>query len=109
MKDFKNELLNRREVKIIIDAKSNPGFDHGIEIVSKEFKVPRENIAVRNVKGKFGRGTFLIDAFIYENVKDKERIEPKEKIKKGTEEAQVSAPVAATPTQQAQSKAEEKK
>ncbi len=82
MKDFKNELLNRREVKIIINAPSNPGYAYSAKLISKQFKAAEEAIVVKNVKGKFGRDTFLIDAFIYDSVKDKEMIEPKKKVKK---------------------------
>lgn len=80
--DNKNNLLKRREVKLVIDSDSNPGYENSRKIISKQFKCEEENIAVKNVKSKFGRKTFLIDAFIYDNVKDKDSIEPKPKVKK---------------------------
>jgi len=79
--DKKNDLLNRREVKLLTQNTSNPGFDNSVKVISEEFKAKPENIVIKNVKSKFGRDTFLIDAFIYNSVKDKDNIEPKPKVK----------------------------
>ncbi len=87
IKDFKNDLLKRREVKVVITSKSNPGFTTASKLVSDEFKVKEDVLAVKNVKSKFGRDTFLIDAFIYHSANDKERIEPKPKVKAKVEGA----------------------
>lgn len=81
IKDFKNDLLKRRELKVVLTAKSNPGFTNASKFISDEFKVKEDVLAIKNVKSKFGRDTFLIDAFIYHSANDKERIEPKPKIK----------------------------
>lgn len=90
--DTKNALLKRREIKIVVEASGNPGFEQARKIVVDKCKASEENIVVNNVKGKFGRDTFLIDAFVYDSVKDKETIEPKPKAKKG--EAGAAAPAA---------------
>lgn len=82
VEDKKNGLLNRREVSVIISADSNPGFAKAQEVISSELKASDDSIVVRNVKSKFGRDTFLISAFIYDSVADKERVEPKKKEKK---------------------------
>jgi len=80
--DVKNDLFKRREIKIVVDSSGNPGFANALKIVSEQFKANEENIAVHNVKGKFGRDTFLIEAFIYGSKEDKEKTEPKPKVKK---------------------------
>lgn len=80
--DFKNSLLKRREIKAVIESSSNPGFANSQKMISEEFKAKEEEIVVKAVKSKFGRNTFLIDAFIYESVKAKDRVEPKKKVKK---------------------------
>jgi ribosomal protein S24E len=85
MSDFKNILLKRREVKLIIESQSNPGFQNALKIISDQFKESEDKVAVKAVKSKFGRNTFLIDAFIYDSAKDKSEIEPKIKIKKSAE------------------------
>jgi len=56
-----------------------------LEIIGDTFKVKDEMIVVKKVKGKFGRDTFLVDALIYDSVKEKDRIEPKIKVKKSAE------------------------
>ncbi len=81
IKDFKNELLNRREVKGIVTLGGNPGFAEAEKILSEELKADLEKVVVKNVISKFGRDTFLIDAFVYDSKEHKERIEPKIKVK----------------------------
>ena len=85
--DFRNELLKRRELKVVVDADSNPGFSNSKKIISEKFKANEENMEVKAVKSKFGRKTFLIDAYIYDSTSDKDRIEPKKKVKKAKEGA----------------------
>ena len=82
IKDTKNDLLKRRELKFLVNSESNPGYDKAKEIVAKEFKAEADVVAVKNVKSKFGRDTFLIDAFIYSSAADRLRIEPKIRVKK---------------------------
>ena len=81
--DKKNILLKRREVKLVIESDSNPGFEKSTELVANHFKSNAENVALKNVKSKFGRNTFLIDAYIYDTKEDKMNTEPKPKEKKG--------------------------
>ena len=81
-KDFRNELLKRREVKVIFDAEKNPGFDESLKKVAHKFKAEEGNIVMKNVKSKFGRNTFLVDAFIYDSAEAKDKVEPKAKVKK---------------------------
>lgn len=83
LSDEKNALLNRREIKAIVNAGQNPGFENAVKLVSEQFKSPVENIALKTLKSKFGRDTFLINAMIYDSLKAKESFEPKKKVKKG--------------------------
>ena len=85
IKDTRNDLLNRREVKFLVNSSSNPGVSNARKMVVDEFKAQDENIAIKNVKSKFGRDTFLIDACIYDSASDRQRVEPKIKVKKGAE------------------------
>jgi len=79
LKDVKNELLKRREVKVIVNADSNPGIAEAAKIIANKFKSPEENVAVKTLKSKFGRDTFLIDAFVYDRLEDKGEMEIKPK------------------------------
>lgn len=81
-----NPLLRRREVKLIIEAEKNPTMQEAAKTVAEQFKTAEENLAVKLVKGKFGRNTFLITANIYNSKEDKDNVEPKAKAKKGKEE-----------------------
>lgn len=65
-KDFKNELLQRREVQILAECPKTPSFAEVSKTVSEKFKAPEENIMVENVTGKYGRNTFLLQASIYD-------------------------------------------
>ena len=80
----KNSLLGREEVRIIVEAEKNPSFSEANKLISEHFKKPEENIAIKLIKGKFGRNTFLISAFIYESKEKKEKLE-KKKVKKAEE------------------------
>jgi len=82
IKDLKNDLLKRREVKLVVEAEANPGYGKALELVAEKFNANKDNIVVKELKSKFGRHTFLIDAFIYNSITDKETTEPKKKIKK---------------------------
>ena len=74
-----NELLKRKEVKIIVKSNKNLSKKEASELVADEFKAPEECIVIKNIMGKFGRDTFLISTFIYSSKEDKERIEKKSK------------------------------
>lgn len=81
----KNDLAKRKEIKGILTAEKNPGFEGSLKSISEHFKSPAENIVIKEIKSKFGRDTFLISAFIYDSVSDKELFEPKKKVKKGAQ------------------------
>jgi len=120
LKDLKNELLGRREVKIVVPSEKNPSFDEAIKFIAAEFKTPDENIDISGIKGKFGRKTFLISANVYDSKESKEKAEIKtkkqrkaeaEEAKKADEEKKAPAeekPAPATEEKPA-SPAEEKK
>jgi small subunit ribosomal protein S24e len=103
IKDFDNRLLNRREIKAVFQMPSNPGFAKAGEMIASQFKANSETIIVKTLKSKFGRDTFLIDALIYDSLKDMEKFEPKKKVKKSADAAP-AAPAPAVPA-----KAEAKK
>ena len=85
VKDLKNDLLKRREVKLVIESEKNPGFAEAIERIVSKFGANKDLIVINNVKSKFGRNTFLIDAFIYHSVEDRKKFEPEAKVKKAGE------------------------
>ena len=96
-----------------MDGQKNPSYDEAIKSISTQFKAPEENIVIDQLKGKFGRKTFLITAKIYKTKEDKEKIEPKQKKKEGEEEkpAETAETPAEAPKEEKKEepKAEEKK
>jgi ribosomal protein S24E len=87
IKDFKNDLLNRREVKLVVTAGKNPGLAEAVKMIAEHFKSKEEVIVVKTLKSKFGRDSFLVDAFIYDSAADKTRVEPRKKEKKSADGA----------------------
>lgn len=79
--DFYNGLLKRREILADIEARKNPGFLMSQKEIANHFKVSEELVVVKALRGNFGSSSFLIDAFIYENTGDRDKIEPKKKVK----------------------------
>ena len=84
-KDFKNNLLKRRELSLVIDSDKNPGMASVAKTISEKFKSAEDVIVVKNLDSRFGRKSFFVEAFIYDSVADKARIEPKKKEKKKAE------------------------
>ena len=84
-KNFRNTLLKRKEIEMLVDSISNPGFQKATELVAAETKAAPETIALKAVRGNFGTHQFLIEAFVYDSVQDKDLIEPKKKVKKAPE------------------------
>ena len=101
IEDKENFLFNRKEVKIIVKAEKNPSYKEAENSISEQFKTNKENIVIKHVKGKFGRNTFLISAFIYKTAEDKEKFEPKKKQeeKKSEEKQEETKPAEEEPTQ----------
>jgi len=88
-KDFHNKLLNRREVEVIVTEAKTPSFDEMTKKLGEYFKASEENIMVENVRGKFGRNTFLVKAGIYDTKELKE-----EAVKRLIKQKKVPAPAA---------------
>lgn len=89
--DKDNPILNRKEVKVIVEANKNPSFEEAAKLLTQQFKANEKAIAIKGVWGKFGRNTFLIQANIYKTEEDKNKTEPKSK-KKKEEKKPVEAP-----------------
>ena len=94
-KDFKNALLKRREVELVLTAEKNPGMQDAAKNIAENFKVNEDSIVVKAVRRRFGRDSFSIEAMIYDSVEDKNKVEPKKKEKKVEGEAQTAPAPAA--------------
>lgn len=72
-KEFKNELVKRKEISFILESEKNPSFDEMRKLISEKYSKPEENISVLSVYGKFGRNTFLVKAYVYDSKADFEK------------------------------------
>jgi ribosomal protein S24E len=82
LKDTKNDLFKRRELKMILPSEKTPSYAEISKLLSEKFNSAEENIVVNKVQGRFGAKTFLIEASIYDSKEDKEKTERKPKEKK---------------------------
>ena len=82
LEDKNNFLTNRRELNFLLESDKTPSYSESLVILEKEFKINPENSVIKAVKGKFGRSKFFISAFVYNSKEDKEKFEPKPKLKK---------------------------
>lgn len=81
LEEKENKLLNRTEIKMIVEAGKNPSLQEAAKIVADKFKSPEDMVAVQGVRGKFGRGTFLVSANIYTKKEDRDFLEKKKEKK----------------------------
>lgn len=73
--EFRNDLLKRSEIQAVINSGSNPGVGLGKKMIMEKLKISEDKIAIKNIKSTFGRDSFLIKAFVYDTLEDKEMIE----------------------------------
>jgi ribosomal protein S24E len=82
-KDIQNKLLNRREVVGVVQAETNPGFAEVLKTLSALTKADAEAIAIKDLRSNYGSNEFVVEAFVYKSKEDKEKVEPRQKAKKG--------------------------
>lgn len=81
-KDFRNDVLKRRELQFVMPSKTNPGIEQAKKFLAEKLKHPEENIAIKSMKNNFGSDQFLIEALAYDSKEQREQVEPKIKPKK---------------------------
>ena len=82
IKDFKNDLLKRRELIVEIEAEQNPGIEYSKEEIVKRFKADKNLVIIKRVGSSFGSNKFKIESFIYDSAEIRDKVEPKIKEKK---------------------------
>ena len=82
IKDFDNKLLKRKEIVLETSYGSNPGVTKATADVASHFKTNADLVALKKISNGFGSRHFSIEAFLYNNIEDKNKIEPKKKEKK---------------------------
>ena len=74
-----NPLFRRKEIKAALDSETTPSRSHILELLSKKFETPKENIKIKAIRGNFGIKNFSIEANIYHSKEEKEMVELKKK------------------------------
>jgi len=85
-KDIRNELFKRQEVRLEIQSENSPSFDEVRKEIVEKFGKPEENMDVYNIKGRFGKKVFMVDAYIYDSKEDLEKIKALQKTSKQRKE-----------------------
>jgi len=85
-----NHLFRRKEIKAALESEITPSRSHILELLSKKFETPKENIKIKGIKGNFGIKNFSIEANIYHSKEEKDMVELKKKKEAATGEAAVA-------------------
>lgn len=107
-RDFKNSLLGRREIIVVVEAEKNPGIEAVKEMITGELKVDKELVVVKKLEGHYGKSVFDVEAFIYNTKDEMKMVEPKSKKKEGEAVPEASAAPAAEAPKVEEKPAEEK-
>lgn len=107
----RNDLLKREEITAIIKSGVTPTIQETGNIIAKNLNSNAELVAVKRVKGKFGRNEFDVEAHVYETKEALQKVEPRPKAKKeeAKEEKAEEKKEKAPQTEKKEEKAEVKK
>jgi ribosomal protein S24E len=79
LEEKNNALFKRREIKAVITSEITPSRNSILELLSKKFDIPVENIKIKGIRGNFGVNNFNIEANIYDSKQEKDLVELKKK------------------------------
>ena len=79
LEEKNNPLFKRKEIKASIASEKTPSRLEILELLSKKFETPMENIKIRGIRGGFGVKSFSIEANVYHSREEKEAVELKKK------------------------------
>lgn len=78
----RNDLLKRQEIIAVIKSEITPVIEQARKAVAESLHADAELVAMRRVKGRFGRKEFDVEACVYDSKEAFEGAEPKPKEKK---------------------------
>ena len=85
IQETQNQLFNRKEIILEIQADSAPSNIEVEKIISKKFSIQPDVFKIKKIIGRFGSRDFKIIANIYSSKKEKENVEFKSKKEKEAE------------------------
>jgi len=74
-----NLLFDRRELKALVVSEVTPNRLKVLDLISKKFTCPLENIKITGIKGGFGTNDFIIKANVYGSKENMHMLELKKK------------------------------
>ncbi|MFH0831391.1 MAG: hypothetical protein V1886_00785 [archaeon] len=77
-----NIFLDRDEITVTVISDATPKTEQVKKEVSAKFNISEDAIAIKRIKGNFGRKEFEIEAYAYKDKEAFEKSEPKSKSKK---------------------------
>ena len=83
---MRNELLKRQEVSFSVESEKNPTYDEVRKMIAERFSKPEAQVHILQVLGHFGKNKFLVNAQVYDHLKDFESIQKLEKTRKKKKE-----------------------
>ncbi|HTY44139.1 MAG TPA: hypothetical protein VMC80_02765 [Patescibacteria group bacterium] len=86
LEKIENPLLNRNEVKIVIESDSALKAQEAEKLIAENLATHVDNVKIKKIVGKFGSREFIIHANVYHTKEDKDKTE-KVKVKKAKAEA----------------------
>jgi len=107
LEEKNNDLFDRREIKSVVEAEITPSRKEILDVLAEKYKVPRENIKIKGIRGKFGSKTFAVEANIYSSKETREKVELKKK-KEQESEKQFEEASKATEAEEAKDQTGEK-
>ncbi len=109
LEEKNNNLFDRREIKSVVEAEITPSRKEILDVLAEKYKVPKENIKIKGIRGKFGSKTFAVEANIYSSKETREKVELKKKKEQESEKQFEEASKATEAEEQSAEKAEEPK
>lgn len=79
IEEKENKLFKRKEIRAAMESEITPSRNSVLDLLSKKFSVPSDNIKIKSIKGNFGMKTFTILANIYQSAHEKDALEVKKK------------------------------
>ncbi|HEB47080.1 MAG TPA: hypothetical protein ENI22_01275 [Candidatus Pacearchaeota archaeon] len=90
LEEKNNELFDRKEIKSVVEAEITPSRKEILDVLAEKYKVPKENIKIKGIHGKFGSKTFAVEANIYSSKETREKVELKKKKEQESEKPEMS-------------------
>ena len=77
-----NKLLGREEITSIVKSETTPKTEEFKKEFAGKFSFNEELVAIKKIKGNFGKKEFDVEAYVYDSKEDLEKHEQKPKAKK---------------------------